>query len=173
MTRSSFEHVDCGVARAAEVVGDKWTLAILRNAFQGMRHFDDFAQHLGVVPGVLSARLRHLVRHGVLRRQRDPADGRAVQYRLTEKGKSLYPLVIFLNQWGERWYPKPEGERISLRARHSGKPLAPVAVADADGTPLGPQDVELRAGPGQGDVYQRMQVLLGRRDQATDQQGRG
>jgi len=163
MTRSSFEEVDCGVARAAEVVGDKWTLAILRNAFQGMRRFDDFAQHLGVAPGILSARLRQLVRHGILRRERAAADGRAVDYWLTAKGKDLYPLLVFLNQWGERWYPKPQGERMALRTRRDRKRVAPVVVTDEDGTVLRPGDVELHAGPGRGDVYLRMQALLSQR----------
>jgi len=163
MTRSSFEQVDCGVARAAEAVGDKWTLAILRNAFQGMRRFDDFAQHLGVAPGILSARLRHLVRHGILRRERTAADGRVIDYRLTAKGKELYPLVVFLNQWGERWHPKPEGERVALRTRRDGRRVAPVVVTDEGGAVLQPGDVELHAGPGRGDVYLRMQALLSQR----------
>ena len=162
MPRQSFAEVDCGVAQAAEQVGDKWALVILRDAFNGVTRFDQFLHHLGVASNVLASRLESLVRAGILVRRPVPGDGRAVDYKLTRKGHDLFPLIIFLNQWGERWMPKPQGARLKVVDRRSRRPVRPVQVLDADGQPLTAHDTQYRSGRGGSDVMQRLQAVVSR-----------
>ena len=163
MSRQSFAAVDCGVAQAAQQVGDKWTLVILRDAFNGITRFDEFALHLGVASNVLASRLAALVDAQILYRRAVAGDGRAVEYKLTPKGFELFPLVVFLHQWGDRWMPKPEGERLDLVDRKSHRPLQAVQVRDADGQPLTAHDTRFDEGGGGSDVMQRLQALKARR----------
>lgn len=163
MPRQSFAEVDCGLAQAAQQVGDKWTLVILRDAFNGITRFDDFARHLGVASNVLAARLHELVDAGILLRRPVAGDGRAVDYKLTVKGLDLFPLIVFLQQWGDRWMPKPGRQRILLTDRLTDRPLRPVQVLDADGLALGAQDTRCQLPPGGSDVMQLLQALLARR----------
>lgn len=163
MPRQSFAEVDCGLAQAAQQVGDKWTLVILRDAFNGITRFDDFARHLGVASNVLTARLHELVGAGILLRRPAAGDGRAVDYKLTTKGLDLFPLIVFLQQWGDRWMPKPERQRILLTDRLTDRPLRPVQVLDADGQALGTQDTRCHLPPGGSAVMQQLQALLVRR----------
>ena len=94
---------DCGITAALEVVGERWSFLILRGAFNGLRHFEEFQTNLGIARNILSNRLGRLVEHGILRRDPDAADRRKVTYRLTEKGRDLLPVLLSLRQWGERW----------------------------------------------------------------------
>lgn len=162
MPRQSFADVDCSVAQAAQQVGDKWTLVILRDAFNGITRFDEFARHLGVASNVLAARLHALVEAGILQRRPVAGDGRAVDYKLTAKGFDLFPLVVFLQQWGERWMPKPQGERVAVVDRLSGRPVRPVQVLDAAGQALSAHDTHCRIGQGGSAVMQRLQTAVAR-----------
>src|SRR5882757_2816644 len=94
----------CSIARPATLLGDRWTLVILRQAFNGVRRFDDFQQSLGVSRSLLSTRLEKLVDEGVLRREpyKDQTRTRD-QYRLTEKGLDLYPVLMAMKQWGDKY----------------------------------------------------------------------
>ncbi|MEY2503534.1 MAG: hypothetical protein QOI07_3871, partial [Verrucomicrobiota bacterium] len=94
---------ECGISAALESVGERWSFLILRGAFNGLHHFEEFQQTLGIARNILSHRLGRLVEHGILRRDPDPADRRRVAYRLTEKGRDLLPVLLALRQWGERW----------------------------------------------------------------------
>jgi DNA-binding HxlR family transcriptional regulator len=163
MTRQSFADVDCGVAQAAQQVGDKWTLVILRDAFNGVNRYDDFARHLGVASNVLAARLSALVEADILYRRPVAGDGRAVEYRLTPKGLELYPLIVFLHQWGDRWMPKPRGKRIEVVDRQTLRPVRAVQVHDADGRPLTARDTRSRIGRGGSDVMRQLQAVVARR----------
>src|SRR5215831_18369237 len=98
-----YEKDTCAIAAALSVVGDRWTLLILRDAFLGVRRFEDFRSRLGTTRHRLADRLRKLVEHGVL--ERVPYDERPprFEYRLTEKGRDLYPVVVSLTRWGDRW----------------------------------------------------------------------
>jgi DNA-binding HxlR family transcriptional regulator len=103
MRRASFEDMNCSVARSLEVIGEWWTLLILRDAFLGVTRFDEFQDRLGVARNVLAARLDTLVTAGVLdRRVYDEARGRA-DYELTEKGRALWPVLVAIRQWGDDW----------------------------------------------------------------------
>jgi len=167
MSRSSFSQIDCGVAQAAEQIGDKWTLVILRNAFQGMSRFDEFSEHLGIAANVLSDRLNRLAAADILYRRPASQDGRAVEYKLTPKGFELFPLVVFLNQWGERWLGKPEGLRVELCDKSSGRPIRAVAAFAEDGRKLTAQDAVSRPGSGGSEVLRRAREIIARRRPAA------
>ncbi|MFF8958175.1 winged helix-turn-helix transcriptional regulator [Streptomyces sp. NPDC014894] len=100
---------DCSLARALEVVGERWTLLVLRDCFYGVRHFGDFRAHLDIPRAVLTDRLKSLAAMGIVER-RPHTTGVEVDYALTERGLDLWPVVFALAQWGERWFA-PQGVR--------------------------------------------------------------
>nr|WP_269836140.1 helix-turn-helix domain-containing protein [Enterobacter ludwigii] len=126
------------------MIGDRWSLLIVRNAFDGMRRFGDFQRDLGVARNILADRLRKLVDAGILAMQ-GASDGTSYQeYVLTDKGESLFPIVVALRQWGEQ-HLFERGERHSLLIdRHTGKPVPLMAPAAQDGTALKAQDTEVQ-----------------------------
>ncbi|KMN37012.1 HxlR family transcriptional regulator [Chromobacterium sp. LK1] len=134
----------CPVARGVDVVGDRWSLLIVRDAFDGMRRFGDFQRSLGVARNILSDRLRKLVDAGILA-TKAASDGSAYQeYVLTAKGESLFAVVLALRQWGERHLFAP-GERHSLLVdKQSGQPVPLMSPRDADGVELAPEATEVR-----------------------------
>ena len=103
MPRTSFADMDCSIAHTLEVVGERWSLLILRDAFYGIRRFDDFQRHLGIARNVLTDRLAKLVARGVLRRQQYEDRPPRFEYRLTEKGRDLFHVLIAMAHWGDRW----------------------------------------------------------------------
>jgi len=96
--------MDCSVGRALDVLGEWWTLLVVREAFHGVRRFEGFVERLGIAPNILSARLRRLVEHGVLEPRLYSDHPERFEYRLTDKGRDLFPVVVTLMQWGDRWY---------------------------------------------------------------------
>jgi len=138
--RKSLMSDPCPVARSIDVVGDRWALLIIRDAFDGMRRFGEFQKSLGVAKNILSARLRDLVDAGIL--DIAPAsDGSAYQeYILTAKGKELFTVVLGLRQWGEGHLFK-KGESIApMVDRDSGKPIPKIAVHTCEGKLLKPEN---------------------------------
>lgn len=142
MKRTSFADMACPVARSLEVVGEWWSLLILRDAFLGTRRFGDFERRLGIAKNVLSARLRKLVEDGVLERRPSREDAREIEYRLTEKGRDLLPVVLALAQWGARWTGAGE-DALRFENRHSGAAVLPIAVRDTDGCELSVRDIRI------------------------------
>ena len=140
----------CSIRRALDVLGEKWTLLVLREAFYGLTRFDDFARALRCGRGVLSARLKTLTEAGVLeRREYREADQRPRgEYRLTDKGRDLFPAILALSQWSERWMPPPEGPVARVLSRKSGRPVSVVMTHDTAVEPLSMRDVEITPGPG-------------------------
>ena len=132
---------ECGISAALAVVGERWSFLILRGAFNGLRHFEEFQTNLGIARNILSNRLGRLVEHGILRRDPDPADRRKVTYRLTDKGRDLLPVLLSLRQWGERWISGLPSNPV-LVDRYSRQPIAPITVQSADGRPLSLGDME-------------------------------
>jgi len=126
----------CPVARAADVIGDRWSLLIVRDVFDGLHRFGDFQRSLGVARNILSDRLRKLVQAGILQ-TRAASDGSAYQeYVLTTQGVSLFPVVVALRQWGER-HLFARGERHSvLIDTQTGRPIPAMAPRASDGSPL-------------------------------------
>lgn len=139
----------CMVARTIDVIGEQWTLLIIRDAFFGVRHFDEFQRNLGIARNVLATRLAKLVEEDILTREAHPDDRRKVEYRLTERGRDLLPVIISLTQWGGKWKRKAE-ELAPFRMvdRETGTPLARIEVRSADGRVLHARDLEIVAGPG-------------------------
>jgi DNA-binding HxlR family transcriptional regulator len=148
MPRTSLAEIDCGVAQALHVLGDRWTLLVLRNAFHGMKTFEAFRDHLELSTSVLSERLAALTDAGIFERIPSPRDRRSVEYKLTDKGLDLYPVVVAMMQWGDRWAPDPGGKRVVLLERATGLPVRGCEVVSADGRGLGPREVRPALGPG-------------------------
>jgi DNA-binding HxlR family transcriptional regulator len=113
----TYSDQDCSVARALEVVGERWTILILRDAFRGVHRFDDFQRSLGVARNVLQTRLLRLVDEGLLERARYQEHPPRHEYRLTPRGEDLWPVLLALMEWGDRH--RSEGE-ASPRAVHRG-----------------------------------------------------
>ena len=147
MTRTSLDHHNCSFARTVDLIGDRWSLMILRDAFFGVRRFSQFKQRLGITQAVLSARLSHLVDHGVLAREVIDEDGSREQYRLTDKGRGLFPVVVALMQWGDQWVHGHTGPPLLLADADSGAALDKLAVT-ASGRAVQPQRIVIAAGPG-------------------------
>lgn len=146
--RHRFQDENCSVARALEVLGDWWTLLIVREAFAGTRRFADFEAALGIAKNVLAQRLRHLVRHGVLARVDAGTHGRRYEYELAPRGKDLLTVLTALRQWGDRWVFGPGHEPVLALDARTGQPLPPVRVVDEQGEVVRGRDIVLVPGPG-------------------------
>lgn len=139
---------NCSIARPAALLGDPWTLVILRQAFSRVRRFDEFQRHLGISRSLLSERLNALVEAGILRREpyKDKIRTRD-QYRLTEKGLDLYPALMALREWGDR-YMADDGPPIKLSHRDCGGEPHVHLRCDRCGEKVGARDAEVKPGPG-------------------------
>lgn len=126
---------ECGISAALEVVGERWSFLILRGAFNGLQHFEEFQSTLGIARNILSNRLGRLVEHEILKRQADSVDRRKIVYKLTDKGRALLPVLIALRQWGERWVSGVPSNPV-LVDRIDRMPVEQIAVRAADGRPL-------------------------------------
>jgi len=144
MPRHPINDNPCPVARTVDVVGDRWSLLIVRDAFDGTRRFGDFQRSLGMARNILSDRLRKLVDAGILEMQ-DASDGTAYQeYVLTPQGESLFSVVVALRQWGEQHLFAP-GERHSLLIdKRTGKPIPRMEPQAKNGDVLLPSTTEVR-----------------------------
>jgi DNA-binding HxlR family transcriptional regulator len=132
---------ECALPAALEAVGERWSFLILRGAFNGLAHFEEFQSTLGIARNILSNRLGRLVEHEILRREPDPADRRKVAYRLTDKGRALLPALIALRQWGDKWISGMPSNPV-LVDRQSRRPVAAMAVCAADGRALQLSELE-------------------------------
>jgi DNA-binding HxlR family transcriptional regulator len=132
---------ECGIAAALEVVGERWSFLILRGAFNGLQHFEEFQSTLGIARNILSNRLGRLVEHEILQRQADAADRRKIVYGLTDKGRALLPVLIALRQWGERWVSGVPSNPVLVDRIHR-LPVEQMAVRAADGRALALRDLE-------------------------------
>ena len=131
---------ECPVARTLQTIGDRWSLLIIRDAFDGIRRFSEFQKSLGVAKNILASRLKALVEVGVFDVQ-PASDGSAYkEYVLTEKGREIFPVVVSMRQWGERFLFKPQETRSVLIDNESGQPLMPIDVRSSSGQKLGPSD---------------------------------
>ena len=168
MKRRSFEDMNCSVAQALEIVGEWWTLLILRDAFVGIRRFDDFQARLGISRNVLTTRLDDLVEHGVLQRvqysERPPRD----EYRLTPKGRGLWTVLHALREWGDEWIVGED--KASVVMLHEDHQSTTELHCSQCGDKLGIRDVRLVPGPGADentDLPPRVRAQAEARAQAT------
>jgi DNA-binding HxlR family transcriptional regulator len=143
--KRGYEGQVCSIARALEVVGERWTLLILRDAFLGRRRFDEFRDSLGIASNVLAERLARLVDEGLLERVRYSERPERFEYRLTAKGGDLRVALLALMQWGDLHLS--EAPPRLARRRADGAPVRAALVA-ADGALVSPREVETVAGPG-------------------------
>jgi DNA-binding HxlR family transcriptional regulator len=149
--RSSFADVNCSIAQSLEIIGEWWTLLILRDAFFGVRRFDEFVERLGIARNVLTNRLDTLVDHGVLER-RAYDEGRArYDYVLTDKGRALWPVVTAIREWGDEWVLGAGNEPILVEHRACGQVTHTRLVCDCCGEALDARSVRVIAGPGADD----------------------
>ena len=138
----------CSVARTLSVLGDRWTMLILRNAFMGIRRFDDFQRSLGLTRHVLSERFKRLVEHGVLIKVPYVERQERFEYQLTDKGLDLYPLILAMVQWADKWMDKGLGKPLEFTHKTCGNKLSPKVVCSACDEPIKAKDVRVTAGIG-------------------------
>jgi DNA-binding HxlR family transcriptional regulator len=136
----------CSMAKALEVLSARSSFLIMREAFYGTTRFDDFVQRVGITDAVAAARLRELVAEGLLAREpyREPGQRTRHEYRLTEKGADLFPVLVALLQWGDRWLN--DGGRVELRHHDCGARVG-VEIRCAEGHEVAPGDLDLAARP--------------------------
>jgi DNA-binding HxlR family transcriptional regulator len=154
MKHSTFPLQACSVARSLEVVGEWWTLLIVREAFFGTEHFSDFKVNLGIAKNMLSDRLGKLVQAGLLDRVLVGGRGNPVAYRLTEQGRDLLPMLVALMQWGDRWINRNSAP-VRLLERETGEEIARMAVSTRMQQALSMRDLVVVPGPGADDAIKR------------------
>jgi DNA-binding HxlR family transcriptional regulator len=148
MGRTSFGEMNCGIGRALEAVGDWWTLLIIRDAFFGVRRFADFEKDLGIAKNILAARLEHLVEHGIFEKVDIGAEGTRYEYRLTDKGEGLLPVLTALREWSDEWVFGPGNEPLVVQDRRTGRKVPKMKVLGSDGKALTRRDLRAVPGPG-------------------------
>lgn len=137
------ELVECGLPSALEAMGERWSFMILRASFNGIHHFEEFLEQLGIARNILSNRLSRLVDNGILKREHCADDRRRIEYRLTEKGFDLLPAMLALRQWGEKWELGVPSNPVLCDAR-DGRPIARIGIHAEDGRPLDHKELTWR-----------------------------
>src|SRR5436853_1326219 len=146
--RNRLANKECSISRAMEVVGDRWSILILREAYYGVKRFDEFEYYVGIAPNILSARLKKFVEAGVMTRVPLPEHAGRYEYVLTEKGRDFFPAYLALKKWGDDWLAEPEGPQVVFKDRTSGRPVEYPPLLSARGEPLQLEDIEIVAGSG-------------------------
>src|SRR5258707_7779071 len=148
MQRTRFDNRECPVAQSLEISGESWSVLIIRDAFRGLRRFEAFQTSLGIARNMLSRRLKALVAAGILEKRPYSERPRRYEYRLTEKGRELMPVMISLMNWGNRWAAPAAGPTVLLVDRATGTPIEP--HLSLVGPQLPHDAISLAAGPGAG-----------------------
>lgn len=144
MLQNSFANLECPVGRSLSEVGDGWTLLIIREAIYGTSQFETFLKNTGASRGLLTSRLAQLVKSGILKKSKSETDGRETHYRLTPKGRDLWPVMLSLLVWSEKHSPR--GNVVTARSRSTGAAIHRISAVDADGNLIAPQDTVLVPG---------------------------
>ncbi|MCC2609073.1 MULTISPECIES: helix-turn-helix domain-containing protein [Rhizobium/Agrobacterium group] len=145
--KTNLEGADCGIARSLQIVGDWWTLLIVRDAFRGHQRFGEFQKNLGLAKNILSARLKKLVQEGIFTIEAHTNSPSSPRYILTPKGEKLYTLLVALWQWGEENCFEPGELETEMVDTIDGAPIERLQVKAADGRLLGPRDFRLASRP--------------------------
>jgi DNA-binding HxlR family transcriptional regulator len=148
MLRNDYDGQACSIAAALEVVGERWSLLIVRDVMLGLRRFDEIQADLGIARNVLQARLERLTEQGVLERRLYSARPPRHEYLLTEKGLDLWPAMVALMEWGDRHAPQPAGPPVLLEHRDCGGGVDSHRICERCGRPLSVRDVRALPGPG-------------------------
>jgi DNA-binding HxlR family transcriptional regulator len=147
MLPRTYDNQVCSIARALEMVGDRWTMLVIREAFMGTRRFDDYQRNLGCARNVLTNRLTRLVEVGILRKERYQERTPRHEYRLTRQGVELWPAMMTLKSWGDK-HLAPDGPPVLVLHRDCGGELDERLHCSSCGGELGPADVYVEPGPG-------------------------
>lgn len=151
MTRTSLQDFNCSLARTVDIIGDKWMLLIIRDAFYGVQSFSEFQERLGLAKTVLSSRLQTLVDEDILKKVQTRPDVERYIYKLTPRGRDLFPVVVSLVQWGDRWVFGTGNEPVSILDKEQKAPIQPMGVQARSGAFLQPRDVSFAPGGGADD----------------------
>jgi DNA-binding HxlR family transcriptional regulator len=147
MPRKDFSQMECSVARTMEVIGDRWTILILRDAFYGVRRFDHLRRGLGVARNILADRLNKLVAHGVLERRLYEEHPPRYEYRLTSKGRDLLPVLLTLTRWGDRWEADDSGPPVTFVHTKCGHETIPTVACSDCGDELMLRELRVHSRP--------------------------
>src|SRR5919109_566489 len=139
-----FDPSACSVAGTLDVLGDTWSVLVLRDVFLGAHRFDQIQHHLGIARNVLAARLKRLVEHGVIEKRQYQAHPPRFEYHLTPKGRDLQPVLIGLMQWGDQYVADATGGPIVLEHRACGHPIRLVTLCEACGSRVSPRQTAAR-----------------------------
>jgi DNA-binding HxlR family transcriptional regulator len=147
MVKKSFGDMHCSLAQALDVIGEWWSLLILRDFFLGggTRRFEQLRDSLGISRNILTARLKTLTEACVIERVPVAAGGKRCAYQLTDKGRDLMPALVAMMQWGDRWQGEPEQRFLVVRERAGGEEIAPVKIQNQEGAVLSTGDLYLAA----------------------------
>ena len=148
--REASQDTHCSVARTLEIVSDPWTFLLLREAYFGVRRFDRFKSNLGIPGSTLASRLQRLVKDGLFKQVRYQDSPTRHEYKLTEKGRDLYPSMLILMKWGDRWLAGPEGPPLSILHKACGQPSSALVTCSHCNREIDIKDVTYRDGPGAG-----------------------
>jgi DNA-binding HxlR family transcriptional regulator len=148
MLGNEYDKQVCSLAGALDVVGERWSLLIVRDVLFGLRRFDQLQENLGIARNVLQKRLQRLVEHGVLERRLYSEHPARHEYRLTEKGLDLWPAMVALLQWGDRYAAPAAGPPVLLEHRGCGGAVDDHRICDVCGARLSVRDVVAVLGPG-------------------------
>jgi DNA-binding HxlR family transcriptional regulator len=136
------------VGHVLDIIGEGWSILIIREAFLGTRRFEEFQGRLGIARNILTARLKKLCVSEILDRVPVKEGAKRHEYILTSKGKDMMPLLVALTQWGDRWVFGENNEPVIFMDREQEQPILPVQVYSARGVALRPRDIKIIAGPG-------------------------
>lgn len=145
----------CSVARSVAVLGDRWTLMIIRDCFRGIRRFEDFQRRLGISRTIIADRLGSLVEEGILTRAQYQERPLRYEYRLTKKGLSLHPVMMAIVHWGDEHYADKSGPPLLHLHRTCGHTFSPVTTCSECGESVAARDVEVVAGSKSADLFDK------------------
>jgi DNA-binding HxlR family transcriptional regulator len=167
MQRTRLTDDECPIARALDVVGDWWSLLILRESLDGATRFDQFEQHLGISPTMLTRRLRSLVEHGLLRRQKYQQRPARYEYLPTERGQQLQTVLIALAEWAD--HDRPHQQRsVRLVDRATGQTLDPILIDRRTGRPIDTATARYDTGPAASEAKRARSNNLRRTESLTE-----
>ncbi len=142
------DDINCSLVRTIDIIGDRWSLLILREAFFGVKRFDAFQSNLKIATNILSARLKGLVKDEILQRIKDPTDARRFIYRFTEKGLDLYSIVLAMINWGDRWTSEEKNPPLKLYHKSCGHRLEALMCCSHCGKTIHAREVRYEKTPG-------------------------
>lgn len=162
MRRTAFDKWPCSIARTADLLGDAWTILVLRELFYGETRFDGFVRSLGIARNTLTDRLSRLTAARLVERRAYQTDPVRHDYRLTDKGNDFFGVLAALNAWGDRWLSHDDGAPVLMRHESCAHDLHASVVCSVCGEPVRHEDVTVRPGPGYPDSLLRNTDVLGR-----------